>query len=161
MLKYTTGEIAKLCKVSVRTVQYYDTRGLLIPSELSEGGRRLYTESDLKKMQTICFLRDMGLSINSIMELFSEDTPENFISILVAEQQELLKSEIKEHQEKLSILDEMLHYLKAKKEVSLDTIGDIAKTVKNRKKISKSKVYSSSMGHLNGHYRSGHRNYMD
>lgn len=42
MSKYTTGEIAKLCGVSVRTVQYYDTRGVLMPSELSEGGRRLY-----------------------------------------------------------------------------------------------------------------------
>ena len=42
MSKYTTGEIARLCEVSVRTVQYYDTRGILIPSELSEGGRRIY-----------------------------------------------------------------------------------------------------------------------
>ena len=39
MSKYTTGELAKLCGVTVRTVQYYDTRGILIPSELSEGGR--------------------------------------------------------------------------------------------------------------------------
>lgn len=38
MSKYTTGEIAKLCGVSVRTVQYYDTRNILTPSELTEGG---------------------------------------------------------------------------------------------------------------------------
>ena len=41
MSKYTTGEAAKLCGVTVRTVQYYDTRGILIPSELSEGGKNL------------------------------------------------------------------------------------------------------------------------
>ena len=46
MSKYTTGEMAKLCGVTVRTVQYYDTRGILIPSEISEGGRRLYSEDD-------------------------------------------------------------------------------------------------------------------
>ena len=51
MSKYTTGEIAKLCGVSVRTVQYYDTRGILTPSELTEGGRRLYSEDDLKRMK--------------------------------------------------------------------------------------------------------------
>ena len=50
MSTYTTGDIAKLCNVSVRTVQYYDTRGILQPTELSEGGRRLYTEQDLEKM---------------------------------------------------------------------------------------------------------------
>ena len=66
MSKYTTGEIAKLCNVSVRTVQYYDDRGILIPSELSEGGRRLYTDDDLKRMHIICFLREIGLPINSI-----------------------------------------------------------------------------------------------
>lgn len=43
MSKYASGEIARLCGVSVRTVQYYDDRGILVPSELSEGGRRLCT----------------------------------------------------------------------------------------------------------------------
>ena len=47
MSKYTTGELAKLCNVTVRTVQYYDSRGILVPSGLSEGGRRLYSEDDL------------------------------------------------------------------------------------------------------------------
>lgn len=37
MSKYTTGEMAKLCGVTVRTIRYYDTRNLLVPSELSEG----------------------------------------------------------------------------------------------------------------------------
>ena len=53
MSKYTTGEIAKLCGVTVRTVQYYDTRGILVPTELSEGGRRLYSEDELKRMKVI------------------------------------------------------------------------------------------------------------
>lgn len=34
MSKYTTGELAKLCDVSVRTVQYYDTRGIWVPSNM-------------------------------------------------------------------------------------------------------------------------------
>ncbi|MBQ3318354.1 MAG: MerR family transcriptional regulator, partial [Spirochaetales bacterium] len=55
--KYTTGELAKLCNITVRTVQYYDSRGILVPSELSEGGRRLYSEDDLNRMKVICFLR--------------------------------------------------------------------------------------------------------
>ncbi len=36
MSKYTTGELAKLCDVSVRTVQFYDTKGLLPPTELTD-----------------------------------------------------------------------------------------------------------------------------
>ena len=30
MSNYTTGEMAKLCNVSVRTVQFYDTKGILL-----------------------------------------------------------------------------------------------------------------------------------
>ena len=75
MSKYTTGEIAKLCGVTVRTVQYYDTRGILVPAELSEGGRRLYSEDDLKRMKIICFLRELGLPIDSISQLLSKTIP--------------------------------------------------------------------------------------
>ena len=82
MSKYTTGEIAKLCGVSIRTVQYYDTRGILTPSELTEGGRRLYSEDDLKRMRIVCFLRDAGISINNIGELLSENNPGNVINII-------------------------------------------------------------------------------
>ena len=72
MSKYTTGEIAKLCGVSVRTVQYYDTRAILTPSELSEGGRRLYSEDDLRRLKVICFLRSIDLPINTIRQLLQE-----------------------------------------------------------------------------------------
>jgi DNA-binding transcriptional MerR regulator len=41
MSQYSTGDLAKLGGVSVRTVQFYDTKGLLPPSDLTDGGRRL------------------------------------------------------------------------------------------------------------------------
>ena len=63
MSHYTTGELAKACSVTVRTVQYYDGRGILTPSALSEGGRRLYSEGDLRRLKVICFLRELGLPI--------------------------------------------------------------------------------------------------
>ena len=53
MSKYTTGEVAKLCGVTVRTVQYYDTRGILAPSELSEGGRRLCLCFEIRARMTL------------------------------------------------------------------------------------------------------------
>ena len=83
MSKYTTGELAKLCNVTVRTVQYYDKRGILIPTELSEGGRRLYSESDLQRLKVICFLREVDVPIDSISQLLEEEHPEKVISILI------------------------------------------------------------------------------
>ena len=39
MSQYTTGELAKQCGVTVRTVQFYDQKGILIPSALIFGWR--------------------------------------------------------------------------------------------------------------------------
>ncbi len=135
MSKYTTGEIAKLCGVSVRTVQYYDTRGILTPSELTEGGRRLYSEDDLKRMKIICFLRDTGISINSIGELLSEDNPGSVISVLLEQQEQLLREEISERQAKLDMLNGIKRELKSVENFSVESIGDIAYAMENKKKM--------------------------
>ena len=135
MSKYTTGEIAKLCGVSVRTVQYYDTRNILVPSELSEGGRRLYLEDDLKKMKIICFLREVGLPINSIGELLAEDDPGSVISILLDQQEQTLRSELAERQTRLDMVAQIKRELKGIRDFSVESIGDIAQMMANRRKL--------------------------
>ena len=137
MSKYTTGEIAKLCGVSVRTVQYYDTRGILVPTELTEGGRRLYSEDDLKRMKIICFLRDLGLPIDSISQILSEDDPGSVIVLLLEQQEQALKEEIGERQKKLDKLEALRRELKSVEKVSVESIGDIAYTMTNKKKLRK------------------------
>ena len=133
MSKYTTGEMAKLCGVTVRTVQYYDTRGILIPSELSEGGRRLYSEDDLKRLKIICFLRELDISIDAISQILKEEHPEKVIALLIEQQESVLSDEISEKQEKLEKLRELKNGLKSKAAFSLETIGDILSIWKARK----------------------------
>lgn len=140
MSKYTTGEIAKLCGVSVRTVQYYDSRKILIPSELSEGGRRLYSEQDLKRMKIICFLREAGISINSIGELLSDENPGNVISVLLDQQEEILTQEINERKANLEIIEGIRQELKSIENFSIESIGDIALIMENKNKIKKLRV---------------------
>lgn len=137
MSKYTTGEIAKLCGVSVRTVQYYDSRNILVPCELSKGGRRLYSEDDLKRMRIICFLREAGLPINSIGELFAEEHPENIIFILLEQQEKTLREEQSETQKKLDIINGIKQELKELEQFSVEFIGDIAHIMKQKDKLTK------------------------
>ena len=137
MSKYTTGELAKLCGVTVRTVQYYDTRGILIPSELTEGGRRLYSEDDLKRMKVICFLRELDIPIDAISQILKEEHPEKVISLLIEQQEEALSNEISEKQEQLGKLRELKNGLKSKTEFSLESISDIAVIMQGKKKLKK------------------------
>ena len=137
MARYTTGELAKLCGVTVRTVQYYDTRGILVPTELTEGGRRLYSEEDVKRMRVICFLRDLGLPIDAIGQLLAEDDPASVVTLLLDQQAQTLREEIGERQEKLSRLEEVRAGLKNTREVSVESIGDIAYVMNNKKALRK------------------------
>ena len=137
MARYTTGELAKLCGVTVRTVQYYDTRGILVPTELTEGGMRLYSEEDVKRMRVICFLRDLGLPIDAIGQLLAEDDPASVVTLLLDQQAQTLREEIGERQEKLSRLEEVRAGLKNTREVSVESIGDIAYVMNNKKALRK------------------------
>lgn len=146
MSKYTTGEMAKLCGVTVRTVQYYDTRGILIPSELTEGGRRLYSEEDLQKMKIICFLRSLDFSIDNIATLFKEENPHKVISLLIEQQEESLSQEIKERQEKLSSITELKNHLKDFENFSVESISDIVRIMENKKKLAKVRLVMLAIG---------------
>ena len=73
MAQYTTGELAKECGITVRTVQFYDQRGILVPSALTEGGRRLYSEEDLKKLGTAPDeSREMIMDVMNLPEKYRE-----------------------------------------------------------------------------------------
>lgn len=135
MSKYTTGEIAKLCGVTVRTVQYYDTRNILVPSQLSEGGRRLYSEEDLKRMKVICFLRELDLPITAIGQLLSQEHPEKVITLLLTQQEDVLKAQITRQQEQLSKLETLQKEIRNTPHFSVESIGDIAYIMENRKKL--------------------------
>ena len=146
MSKYTTGEIAKLCGVTVRTVQYYDSRNILVPSELSEGGRRLYSEEDLKRMKVICFLRELDLPINTIGQLLAEEHPENVIDLLLQQQETLLREEIDQRQKKLSKLETLRREIKTVEHFSVESIGDIAHNMEHKKKLWKVRAVLLSIG---------------
>lgn len=146
MSKYTTGEVAKLCGVSVRTVQYYDSRNLLVPSELSEGGRRLYNDDDLKKMKIICFLREAGLPINSISALLQEENPQSIISVLLEQQEQVLREEVEQRQKQLSIIESIKREMKEIESFSVESIGDIAHLMKNKNKLKKIRAFTLITG---------------
>ncbi len=135
MSKYTTGELAKLCGVTVRTVQYYDSRGILIPTELSEGGRRLYTDGDLRQLRIICFLRDMGLPIDAIAQLLAEEEPGRVVELLLEQQEQALRQELARSQSRLEKLEELRRQVKQQPAFSVESIGDIAYLMERRTQL--------------------------
>lgn len=78
---YHTKEFAKKSCVSVRTLQFYDKKGLLSPSEYSETGYRLYSDDDLVRLQQILALKYLGFSLSEIKALVQEGGSELRIAL--------------------------------------------------------------------------------
>jgi DNA-binding transcriptional MerR regulator len=71
-MAYKVGDVAKLAHVSVRTLHHYDETGLLVPSERSEAGYRLYTPEDLERLQQVLFHKELGFGLEEIRDLMAD-----------------------------------------------------------------------------------------
>ena len=137
MSKYTTGELAKLCNVSVRTVQFYDTKGLLPPTELTEGGRRLYTDDDLIKLRLICMLKALGLKLDSIQGILSSEKPGKVLNLLLDEQAKQIEQEVKEKQEQIEAIKIVKDSIRNMDAIPVNSINDIEHMMENKKGLRK------------------------
>lgn len=62
------GELARKTGLSVRTLHYYDEIGLLSPGQHSSAGHRLYGAQDVRRLQHVLSLRQLGFSLEEIRE---------------------------------------------------------------------------------------------
>jgi len=84
----TVNEVSKLTGVSVRTLHYYDSIGLLKPTMLTESDYRLYDEAALERLQNILLFRELEFSLKEIKEIL--DSPDFDREKALEQQMELL-----------------------------------------------------------------------
>ncbi len=91
--------------VTVRALQHYDREGLLSPSAMSEGGRRLYTDKDIVKLHQILALKNLGFSLDDIKNrLIPLNTPAEIADALM-EQAAVVRQKIENLSESLRELE--------------------------------------------------------
>ena len=68
------GEAASICGITTRTLRYWHEIGLLTPSGMSEGGERMYSQSDVARAARIRELQDLlGFSLSEIRVVLDTD----------------------------------------------------------------------------------------
>jgi MerR family transcriptional regulator, thiopeptide resistance regulator len=70
--EYTVGDVARLSRVSVRTLHHYDEIGLLVPSDRSPAGYRQYSADDLRRLQQILLYRELDFGLDEIAEMLAD-----------------------------------------------------------------------------------------
>ena len=66
---YRIGELAQRVGLTERTIRYYEELGLLDSVKRLEGGQRLYTEDDVRRLRFVQKLKMLGLSLQEMLEL--------------------------------------------------------------------------------------------
>lgn len=66
------GEVATRTELSLRSLRHWEDVGLLTPSGRSDGGFRLYAESDVDKILVIRRMKPLGFSIDEMKAVMDD-----------------------------------------------------------------------------------------
>src|SRR5437868_7646621 len=66
---FRIGELAAKVGLTERTIRYYEERGLLESVKRLDGGQRVYTDDDVRRLKFIQKLKVLGLSLDEMQEL--------------------------------------------------------------------------------------------
>jgi MerR family transcriptional regulator, thiopeptide resistance regulator len=84
------GELARRTGLTIRALHHYDEIGLLKPSLHTEAGHRLYTSSDVARLQQVISLRQLGFSLEEVRDCLNRPdfSPLEVISLHLARLQQ-------------------------------------------------------------------------
>ena len=95
---YTSGEFARMARVSVRTIRFYDKQNVLKPSYVNDYGKRFYTDSDLARLQQILLLKYLGFSLEDIRNMTINDADSHILINSLNLQLKLIRDRIEQLQ---------------------------------------------------------------
>lgn len=127
------GEFAKRAGVTVKTLLHYDKIGLLKPLQKSDSGYRVYSEKDFLKLQQIITLKFIGLSLNEINKILSENE-ENLESIIYI-QKKALEEKRKHLESVITVFNKAENQIRQNGFLEVENLIDIIKIANMENKV--------------------------
>ncbi len=118
---FTTGQLAKMAKVSVRTIRFYDSKNLLKPSFVDEDtGARFYTRDDFLKLEQVLLYKYLGFSIEEIKELTITKNDKDFVIDSMHLQHKLIEDKMEQMQLVKEAIESTLKAYEKEKNIDWD-----------------------------------------
>jgi DNA-binding transcriptional MerR regulator len=119
---FSIGEFAKVGTVSVRTLRLYDEMGLLHPARVDpETGYRYYAADQLRQLNRIIALKELGLTLAQARQLIAGITVEELRGMLALRRAQLEQA-IEEQQNQLFGVESRLRYIESEGSMPADDI---------------------------------------
>jgi len=123
--KMQIGKLAQLAQVTPRTIRYYESLGLLHPSEREGSGFRYYSSDALMRLKKIEYLKKLDFSLDeiaSVIELYFSGTSNYQGKLKIIE---ILQAHLKETDEKIVSLQQFRSEIKTQIENLQKSFEDI------------------------------------
>ena len=122
------GEFSRLSQVTVKTLHHYDEMGLLKPSLTDPfTNYRYYTLDQLPRLHTIMALKELGLSLEEIARLLTEDLSTEQIRGMYRLKQAELQQRVREEQARLAQVEFRLRQIE--QEGIISTLDIVVKRI--------------------------------
>src|SRR5438874_13752435 len=116
---FKIGEFAKIARVTVRALRYYDEMGLLKPHEIDRWtGYRYYSADQLPRLNRILALKDLGLSLDQITGFIKHDLSAAELRGMLRMKQAELQQQMSETQAQLQRVEARLIQIEKENEMS-------------------------------------------
>lgn len=127
---WKVGDLAKLTGLTVRTLRFYDQIGLFSPSGQTESGHRLYSESDLSRLQQILSLKELGLSLEEIKSALTDGqiSPLEIVNLQIGR----IKEQIRLQQKLLEQLGHVSKLMQGKAQLTFEDFTSLLQAMKMR-----------------------------
>ena len=120
--RWKIGELAAAAGLTVRTLHHYDQLGLLVPSERSEAGYRLYSAGEVERLYRIVALRRLGFQLEEIRSLLERGALD--LAETVRRHLERVEQQLARHERLRLSLTRILDELDRSGEPSIDQLLD-------------------------------------
>ena len=102
----TIKKAASLTGLSVKAIRHYESRGLLPKPERTDAGYRMYSESDIARLQQIRYFREMKFPLTEIAALL--DAPTEEVQKAMIRQQAEVDRTLEEYKRAQTLLQSLL-----------------------------------------------------
>ena len=122
---YTSGQFARKANVTLRTIRFYDKKGILKPSFRNNNGNRYYTDEDLVKLQQILLLKYLGFSLDEIREITLGSGDWHILQESLSIQKKLVQERIGELQSVLNAIDNTSSAIEKDQDINWNHMMDL------------------------------------
>lgn len=131
---FTSGEAARFCGISIRSVQYYDKRGIVSPSCSAPKDKRLYSSEDLRRLQLVCLYKSLGLSLQEISDLLHSEQLSSALEHRLKERLLEVEQEIEERRKQKEAMEYLLEELSAGERLGAESEEQLKKLLKQKER---------------------------